>query len=295
MKLHTFLDYIIKKTIEQTIVHHVSVMDNHVSNKDTLLKDIKIDLYTVCWNEMDLLPFVVDYWKRFVNHAYVFDNGSDDGSIEFLSKYPWITVIRYDTNNEMDDDIFRIIKNTSWKYSIGKVDFVAVCDIDECLFSNDLETELNYMIDNEQHICRPSWYTMKSTHMFDYVEGKMLHQQMKTAHGDGHIDKAILFNPNKITDINYSAGCHQYNSVPEDAKIYDKKEIFLLHFEKPFGVEYAIKRKNELRNKVPMRNFLKGYAIHYFFPVEKIRQDYINDLNNTFDITKIIDQNNLEQ
>ena len=31
---------------------------------------------------MKIAPFVLDYWKQFVTHAYVFDNGSTDCSLE---------------------------------------------------------------------------------------------------------------------------------------------------------------------------------------------------------------------
>ena len=28
---------------------------------------MKIDLYTLCWNEMKIIPFVIDYWKNIKN------------------------------------------------------------------------------------------------------------------------------------------------------------------------------------------------------------------------------------
>lgn len=290
IKLHTFLDYIVNKTKELSIIKHVSEYDNHISNSESQLKDLTVDLYTLCWNEIDLLPFVVDYWKRFVRHAYVFDNGSTDGSIEFLQQFPWITVIRYDTKDKSDVKIYTTIKNNVWKYSKGKADFVTVCDMDECLFSNDLEKELKYMKENNQYILRPAWYTMKSNRMFNHVEGKLLHQQMKTAHGDGGLDKAILFDPNFIMDMNYKEGCHVYNSNPKEAKIYDRHNIFLLHFEKCFGVEYSIKRKQLIGKRVPKQNIENGLSVHYMYSEERMREDYINLLNSTFDINEIIDK-----
>ena len=55
----------------------------------------KIALITLCYNESKIMPFVIDYWKQFVTHANVFDNGSTDNSREILSKYDCITVIDY--------------------------------------------------------------------------------------------------------------------------------------------------------------------------------------------------------
>ena len=36
---------------------------------------------------MTVLPFAVDYWRRYADHVTVFDNGSTDGSIEFMQQH----------------------------------------------------------------------------------------------------------------------------------------------------------------------------------------------------------------
>ena len=119
----------------------------------------KIHAYVVCWNEMDNIPFVVDYWKRFAERVIVYDNGSDDGSVEYLSQYPWIEVRQFKTNG-FDDTANMNIKNSCWKESIGIADFVVVSDLDECLYSPVLETELDYMKANDITICGPRQYAL---------------------------------------------------------------------------------------------------------------------------------------
>ena len=119
----------------------------------------KIHAYVVCWNEMDNIPFVVDYWKRFAERVIVYDNGSDDGSVEYLTQYPWIEVRQFKTNG-FDDTANMNIKNSCWKESIGIADFVVVSDLDECLYSPVLETELDYMKANDITICGPRQYAL---------------------------------------------------------------------------------------------------------------------------------------
>ena len=119
----------------------------------------KIHAYVVCWNEMNNIPFVVDYWKRFAERVIVYDNGSDDGSVEYLSQYPWIEVRQFKTNG-FDDTANMNIKNSCWKESIGIADFVVVSDLDECLYSPVLETELDYMKANDITICGPRQYAL---------------------------------------------------------------------------------------------------------------------------------------
>jgi hypothetical protein len=91
-------------------------------------------------------------------------------------------------------------------------------------------------------------------------------------------------------DMNYKEGCHVYNSNPKEAKIYDRHNIFLLHFEKCFGVEYSIKRKQLIGKRVPKQNIENGLSVHYMYSEERMREDYINLLNSTFDINEIIDK-----
>lgn len=107
---------------------------------------MKIYLYTLCWNEMDILPFVIDYWKHLgITKAIVYDNGSTDGSVEFLSKYDWIEVRHFETKG-MNDNKQKDIKNNCWKETKGKdIDFVIVCDMDEIIFSDNLNEILETM------------------------------------------------------------------------------------------------------------------------------------------------------
>jgi glycosyltransferase involved in cell wall biosynthesis len=108
---------------------------------------------------MDNIPFVVDYWKGFAERVIVYDNGSDDGSVEYLSQYPWIEVRQFKTNG-FDDTANMNIKNSCWKESIGIADFVVVSDLDECLYSPVLESELDYMKANDITICGPRQYAL---------------------------------------------------------------------------------------------------------------------------------------
>jgi hypothetical protein len=277
------------KIVQENKLYDLSYLtDDYKENSDSLVKDFKIDLYTVCWNEIDLAPFVVDYWKRFVRHAYVFDNESDDGTVEYLKQFDWITVIPFNTNNTMNDKTNIDIKNNVWKHSIGKSDFVVVVDFDECLYSDDMDKELHYMIDNDESICLPSWYWMRGTRKPKHSNKKLLHEQINKCVGDGGRCKAQLFNINKINEINYEIGCHDYHPVPGKQKTYDGNNMFCLHFDKCFGENYNLKRKQILSKRLSKLNKMNGWGIHYSFSEEKIREDYKKELENSFDIIPII-------
>lgn len=60
---------------------------------------IKIYVYTFCYNEIDILPFIIEYWKQYATKVIVYDNDSTDGSDLYLKQYDWIEVRKYNTNN----------------------------------------------------------------------------------------------------------------------------------------------------------------------------------------------------
>lgn len=91
---------------------------------------------------MTILKWVVDYWKLIARHVYVFDNGSTDGSKEFLSDFDFVTVIDISglTKNKLDDGLHIWLKNNMFK--LLDSDFSIMCDMDECFYFNDIENTL---------------------------------------------------------------------------------------------------------------------------------------------------------
>ena len=45
---------------------------------------MRIDLYTLCWNDADMLGFFFRHYDRFVQRYIVYDDGSTDQSLEIL-------------------------------------------------------------------------------------------------------------------------------------------------------------------------------------------------------------------
>ena len=152
---------------------------------------MKIELYTLCYNEEAIIPYVVDYYKNIINqgidlHVNVFDNYSTDSSVKLLSKYDFITVRQFYTSG-MDDVIQAQLKNNAWKAAKGKVDFVIVCDFDEIIYSKDLNAVLTKMREGDYNVLGTPWYMMCSTQMPQYEEGKLLHEIAPTPWFNGQL------------------------------------------------------------------------------------------------------------
>ena len=111
----------------------------------------KICLYTLCYNELPILPFAIEYWKRFVDKVILYDNGSTDGSVQFLqnhySDFVEVRSFTYKDNNKIDDYELKWYKNNWWKEAKGKYDYVIMCDLDEFFYTFDVDIYfLSYLL-----------------------------------------------------------------------------------------------------------------------------------------------------
>ena len=128
-------------------------------------EDFNIIWYVLCWNEMPILPFMIDYWKMIAKKVIVIDNNSTDGTLDYLRAFDWIEVKPYpiNTNNTLNDDIHVRIKNDCWKEQKGKnVDFVIVSDLDEIIWSKNLYEDLKFFKDNKYAVVKPTGYDFVS-------------------------------------------------------------------------------------------------------------------------------------
>ena len=100
---------------------------------------MKTHLYTLCWNEADMLEFFFRHYDPWVDRYIVFDDQSTDGSIEILKANPKVE-LRHHNRIYPDSHIMSQMEllNTIWKESRGSADWVIMVDIDEHLFVPDI-------------------------------------------------------------------------------------------------------------------------------------------------------------
>lgn len=67
----------------------------------------KILIYTFSYNNIAILPFIIEYWKLYATKVIVYDNYSTDGTDIYLSQYDWITIQKYNSNDKFDLSIIK--------------------------------------------------------------------------------------------------------------------------------------------------------------------------------------------
>lgn len=247
---------------------------------------MNIHLHTICHNDIDILPFAINYWKKSVSHVFVYlMSSSNDGSKEYLSQFnDFISVIPVADDNELNDVRNVVLKNKAWKASRGKADFVIVTDLDEFIFSNNLENELEYMKNNGMTIVAPEVYHLISEQGPEVLnKSDLLHKQVRYGYYDPKFGKYCIFNPNEIDDINFMPEahiCHPRGNI----KYYDKHKIFLLHA-KYVGRKRFIEKSHFYSSRLSQMNKENKYGIEHTYNDNILEELFNKKLNNAVNLT----------
>jgi hypothetical protein len=251
-------------------------------NMTKRLRGIKkpiIHYYSLCWNEEQIIPHVLDYYNEVIDNFYVLDNMSTDNSVAILKENKKVSVYRFDTSGEMNDDIQVNIKNNVWKKSRGKADFVIVSDMDEFLYHPELNEYFEYCYRNKFSFFNPIGYDMFSNVFPEFNQSKSIITEIKTGVKSLKYSKSIVFDPHRIVEVNYTPGAHY--STPYGIVNYpEENEFKLLHY-RNLGLGFIIKRLELYRKRQSELNLSKGYNGEYFRKENEIIQDFNQNLEKS--------------
>ena len=102
-----------------------------------------IHCYFLCYNEENILPHLLRYYSDFCEKVFIMDNMSTDNSHEIIKTFEKAEIIPYNSNNELRDDVYLMLKNNLWKKSRGVADYVIVGDADEFIYHPNLLVTLS--------------------------------------------------------------------------------------------------------------------------------------------------------
>lgn len=230
---------------------------------------VKLHLYTICWNEEKMLPHFLKYYAAFCEKICVYDNFSTDKTAEICAAFPNVEVFEYDSGNEIRDDIYLKIKNEVWKKSRGEADFVIVCDVDEFIYHENLDGFLSGAKSNGISVMRCEGYNMISD-KFPAAD-KNIFEEVQEGVRSINFDKACVFDPFLVEEINYSPGAH--GCFPVGKIKYSDHELKLLHF-KYLDLNYILLRYKEFGTRLSKFNRANSLGHHYLFSSFRIKKEF---------------------
>jgi len=226
-----------------------------------------ITVYTIAYNEEVMLPFFIKWYReRFPDcKIVIYDNESTDNTVKIALENN-CEIISFNTNNKFEDAVNMYIKNTCWK--VASTSWVVVCDADE-LLSIDQNTLIEEDKKGTTIISTQGWNMVNKDESTDI-------EQIQFGFKYDYQSKKILFNKEKIKEMNYDPGAHNIRPIG-DVK-YSEKIYSLCHF-KYLSEDYLVNRYKLLQSRLSETNKRYGWGVHYNTSEENIRQSYKNSKN----------------
>lgn len=220
-----------------------------------------VHLYAVCWNEAWIVPYFMDYYSDFVDEFTIYENMSSDSTVALLSQHRNVTVIPYDTGNTFDDAVNMEIKNSAWKRSRGRADFVIVCDMDEFVYHPEMRSLLHHLKQGRFTLVKPHGYNMVSRTLPDFDGCQKITRLIRQGVDAGkNYSKTILFSP-ALDDIHFSPGSHKSSPVGR-IKTFESDHVKLLHY-KFVDRDLVLAKTREYRIRLSETNRKQGWGKHY--------------------------------
>ena len=217
-----------------------------------------VHLYALNWNERRLLPHFLEHYRTFVDRFFIFDDGSDDGSLDVLAGQSDVTLGSFVRDSESYIEPARIFYDNIWKASRGEADWVVVVNIDEFLQHPAPLEALGALKREGATVVRAVGWEMVSD---GFPEAAPLTAAAPLGVRNPRLDKTALFDPAAIEAIGYGPGRHAV--APSGRVQWARRVSFdLLHY-KRLGLDYLLPRYAELDDRRGAEDRLRGWGKHY--------------------------------
>jgi hypothetical protein len=228
----------------------------------------QVHLYTVLWNEADMLGFFFRHYDPWVDRYVVLDDGSDDGTIEILSAHPKVE-LRHLERAHPDSVQLSLLaaQDEVWKESRGVADWVLVVDVDEHL--HVLDQDPRDYLDQQ----REAGVTLLPSLGFDLnsrtfpAPGDHLVRTIRRGRPRTAFNKLCVWNPDAIATSGLHPGRH--GAEPQGTlRLPARDELMLWHY-KHLDLERWSARDNEIGERRGLLDRERGLGIHYFMSPEE--------------------------
>ena len=237
---------------------------------------MKIHAHILCYNESDIIRFVIQHYKKFCSHITIYDNFSTDDSRE-IAESMGCEVRMFGVQGELNDKEYLKIKNHCWKGS--DADYVIVCDMDEILYHPNLILYLE--------ACNSRGDTIFETQGFEIFSDILpVNDLLELQNGrvDNNYSKMVIFNPEQVVEINYVYGCHE--AKPKGNLMWSEFKPTLLHYRSIGGIERQIRKHKAYAERMSAINKKWGLGNHYLVDEQTKRKEWADSCKNLVELSQ---------
>lgn len=253
----------------------------------------KICWISLCFNEMDILPFVKQYWERIGADVVIYDNGSTDGSIQYLLNLPYVTLKHFDSQGQ-NDIIQKEVKEKAYLEFKDKYDIIIITDMDEVFYFNDFKALSEAFISGGYNVLATPIFSLCEDSKPPYMQDKLLHQQchkfykqrMNHMNGFDEYSKLSIFNTRITNSVVMSVGQHFVKTLPQ-MRMMISNDGFNLHIDKGFGADYKFNIRQKMNANLSETNKRSRMCIEYADSYDKLKQEYEENQRKSIDINTL--------
>ena len=229
-----------------------------------------VHLYTVCWDEADMLGFFFRHYDPWVDRFVVYDDGSTDGSLDILRAHPKVELRAFD---RVRSDSFvlshKAMQDHAWKESRGKADWVVVTAIDEHLHvrGRDMAAYLAEQAGRGITMIPALGFDMHAAAMPD--DRGLLTDRVTRGRPRIGFNKLSILDPDAVVETGFGPGRHAAEPIGR-LRLPARDEVMLWHY-KHLGFQRNAEREAAQAQRLGTADIANGFGQHYLWPREQLK------------------------
>jgi len=231
----------------------------------------RVHLYTVCWDEADMLGFFFRHYDPFVERYVVYDDGSTAGSLDILAAHPRVELRRFERVEAASFVLsHKAMQDEAWKESRDSADWIVVTAIDEHLHlggGRPMEDYLAAQAEAGVTLVPALGFDMNAPERPD--DSGVLVERVTRGRPRIAFNKLSLFRPRALRETGFGPGRHAAEPVG-DLRLPARDEVMLWHY-KHLGFERNAAREAEQARRLGATDVEKGFGQHYLWGRERLR------------------------
>lgn len=244
---------------------------------------MKIDLYTVVWNEEEMLPFFFRHYDPFVDRYVIYDDGSTDRTRDILAAHRRVEVRRFvHTTPESYVLSALTLHDNVWKESRGRADWVILTAVDEHLYHPAGLGRYLRVAGCRGITAVPALAFQMVANAFPSSRECLARTRRQGVPLD-HYNKLSIFNPDAVRETRYAVGRH--TAAPEGDLRYPKRDRVLLFHYKYLGIEYLLSRYALLRGGLGATDRQHQFGFQYDLPRDELEEEFSRLRAAALDVT----------
>ncbi|KQP60671.1 glycosyltransferase [Methylobacterium sp. Leaf108] len=229
-----------------------------------------VHLYTVCWDEADMLGFFFRHYDPFVDRYVIYDDGSTDGSREILAAHPKVE-LRSFARVEAESFVLshKAMQDEAWKESRGRADWVIVTAIDEHLHLRG-RGMADYLAEQRERgvtLIPALGFDMNAEAMPD--DAGLLVERVTRGRPRAAFNKLSVFDPGALHETGFGPGRHAAEPVGA-LHLPARDDLMLWHY-KHLGFDRNATREATQALRLGKVDLAEGYGQHYRWTRERLR------------------------